>query len=55
MVGFNDVKEDIENEDENLICHLVAHSRVVAVHSLVALHELDQKLHLYNHKFGAKR
>ncbi len=45
----------LKNEDKNLICHLVAHSRVIAVHSLVAFHELDQKLHLYNDKFGAKR
>jgi hypothetical protein len=39
----------------NLIRHLVPHSRIIPMHLIVALHDLKQKLHLYNYKFGSKR
>ncbi len=37
-----------------LISHFVSHGRIIVMHLLVALHELNQKLHLDDDEFGAE-
>ena len=52
--GRGDRASLLEGQGPNLVGHLVAHGGIIAMHLIVALHDLNQKLQLDNDEFGGQ-